>query len=103
MAVTHGDEHVPSEDDPFADLVLDESFVQAAKVSEAPARTREAIARYAHLEQPVFGRARPRERPPRCRKRRGLPVTAVITVAALVGSVIWATSRPSHAAAIQAP
>ena len=70
MAVTHGDEHAPSDDDPFADLVLDESFVSAAKVSEAPARTRDAIARYAHLEQPVFGTGRPPERAPRSRKRR---------------------------------
>jgi hypothetical protein len=44
MAVTHGDDQAPIEDDPFAGLVLDESFVQAAKHSEAPARTREAIA-----------------------------------------------------------
>jgi hypothetical protein len=103
MAVTHGDDSVPGEDDPFADLVLDESFVQGAKVSEAPARTREAIAKYAHLEHPVFGTGRPPERGPRSRKRRWITVTAVITLAALLGYIVWLTGRPSHAAAPQAP
>lgn len=103
MAVTQGDDPAPSEDDPFAGLVLDESFVQAAKVSEAPARTRDAIARYAHLEQPVFGTGRPPERGPRSRKRRWITVTAAITVAALLGYIVWLTGRPSHAAAPQAP
>ncbi|WP_045878693.1 septum formation family protein [Pseudofrankia sp. DC12] len=34
------------DDDPFADLVLDESFVKGASVYEAPARTRAAVRRY---------------------------------------------------------
>ncbi len=103
MAVTHGDEHEASEDDPFAGLVLDESFVKAAKHAEAPARTREAIARYAHLEQPVLGTGRPSERGPRSKKRRWITVTAVIVLVTLFGYIIWLTGRSSHPAATQAP
>ncbi|WP_018635375.1 septum formation family protein [Parafrankia elaeagni] len=36
--------------DPFAGLVLDEAFVSAATRYEAPARTRQAVARFAPLE-----------------------------------------------------
>jgi hypothetical protein len=103
MAVRHGDEHAPREDDPFAGLVLDESFIRAAKFSEAPARTRDAIARYAHLEKPVFGTGRPPERPPRSPRRRWLIVSAVIAVAALLGYIVWLTGRSPHAAAAKAP
>ena len=103
MAVTHGDEQAPSEEDPFAGLVLDESFVQAAKVSEAPARTRDAIARFAHLEHPVIGTGRPPERGPRSKKRRWITVTAVVMVAALLGYIVWLTGRPAHATNSGAP
>lgn len=103
MAVTHGDEQAPSEEDPFAGLVLDESFVQAAKVAEAPARTRHAIARYAHLERPANGTGRPPEHGSRSRKRRWITVTAVVTVAALLGYIVWLTGRPSHASSAGAP
>ncbi|MCK9904019.1 septum formation family protein [Frankia sp. Cpl3] len=63
--------------DPFADLVLDEAFVSAATRYEAPARTRQAVARFAPLED-----ARARRGSGPGRGRRGASRRAARTAAA---------------------
>ncbi|WP_322767814.1 septum formation family protein [Frankia sp. Cr1] len=88
------------DDDPFAGLVLDADFVAGATTYEAPARTRDAVARYGAATGPAQTRS-PRNRVERRRanplRRRGL-VAAVIGVALLLAggyAIVRAGGGPS--------
>ncbi|MCK9930392.1 septum formation family protein [Frankia sp. Mgl5] len=87
--------------DPFAGLVLDESFVAGATRYEAPARTRAAIARFGPVEDGrTAWRPHPRARRSRLRSTRPFPdaaprtgsrgriVLALISLV-LLGSVVY--------------
>ncbi len=79
------------DDDPFAGLVLDADFVAGATTYEAPARTREAVARYGAATGPGqapsphsrsgFRRANPL-------RRRGLVAMVIVFVLLLAGGYV---------------
>ncbi|KPM51091.1 hypothetical protein CcI49_10220 [Frankia sp. CcI49] len=94
-----------AEPDPFAGLVLDDAFVAAATRYEAPARTRDAIARFGAAEDersPLLAkprRARGRRarwagsagrppRPPRGGWTRGRVILAAISLTLLVSTLV---------------
>jgi hypothetical protein len=70
-------------------FVVDEEFARGG-VHEPPARTRDAIARYAHLEKPTLSDAPPRRRSrSRSSRRVWIPVVLVAVVLAVAGTLLW--------------
>ncbi len=78
------------DDDPFDELVLDEDFIRGGRY-EAPARTREALARHPSAPDPWRAPEPPPPRQPRRRARRA--VTLGLLLALLVGGGLVVATR----------